>query len=68
MIMQKPLAVKANPEVSKLFSKPSGQIKLPGNESLCRYGRISLQILETKRSYTGTKSSGSGISVVASGT
>ena len=65
--MKKSLAMKANPQVRKLFSKPSGQTKLPGNESLCRYGRISLQILETKRAPGGTKSPGSAKLAVASG-
>jgi hypothetical protein len=58
--------MKGNAGVRTLFSDPSGQIKLPGKESLCRYGRLSLQLLETKRAHGGTKSSGSGTPAVAS--
>jgi hypothetical protein len=57
--------MKENPDVKKLFSDPSGQIKLPDDESLCRYGRFALQLLETKRAHSGTKSSGSGKPAVA---
>ena len=33
--------MKENRDVKKPSSAPSGQINLPGNESLCHYGRIS---------------------------
>jgi hypothetical protein len=65
MTSKKPLTMKENPDVKKLFSDPSGQIKLPVNASLYRYGRISLQRHGIKRSHGGTKSSGSGKPAVA---
>ena len=39
--MKKPLAMKANPDVRKLFTKPSGQINVPITEILGPLRRLS---------------------------
>jgi hypothetical protein len=51
--------------MEKPFSDPSGQIKLPGNEALRRFGGFSMKLAKTKRTHGGTKSSGSGTQAVA---
>jgi hypothetical protein len=65
MSRKKPLAMKENPGVKKLFSDPLVRLNHRENESLCRYGRIFLQLHGTKRAMGGTKSHGSGTPAVS---
>jgi hypothetical protein len=51
--------------MEKPFSVPPGQIKLPGNEALRRFGGFFMKLARTKRAHGGTKSSGSGTRAVA---
>jgi hypothetical protein len=55
-----------NPDMEKPFSDPPGQIKLPGNKALCRFGGFPVKLPKTKRAQGGTKGSGSGTPAVAS--
>jgi hypothetical protein len=51
--------------MEKPLSDPPGQIKLPGNRVLCRFGGFPVKLAKTKRAHGGTKSSGSGTRAVA---
>ncbi|MHB9073651.1 MAG: hypothetical protein ACYC6G_09010 [Desulfobaccales bacterium] len=57
---EKSFGIEGNPDMEKPFSDSSGQIKLPGNEALRRFGGLSVELPKTKRAPGGTKPFNSG--------